>query len=140
MHFKLYYKSYDFDDLSYESMKWYKQETGRDLRSDLMGSLNRMIEANTGEGKRLENVMAFIGDVNASILLWCIAKSKNSALQLSEISDGVVRAGWRPTDDHDEFNQPYTYILYKLAVDVDTYYREETSKKKALSRSLEQQD
>lgn len=141
MHFKLFYKSYDFDDLSHESIKWYKQETGRDMRADLLGVINRMGDKDVDHGSRLEGIMRHIGDVDASILLWCIAKSKNSLLQISEISDAVVRSGWRLTESSCEFSQPYTYVLYKLAADIDSYYVTEGAKaKKAFSRSSETQD
>ena len=140
MHFKLFYKSYDFDDLSHESIKWYKQETGRDMRSDLLGVINRMGDKDVDHGVRLENIMRHIGDIDGATILGAIAKSKNSALQLSEISDAVIRSGWRVNDSSCEFRQPYTYVLYKLAVDIDKYYEEDGVKtKKAFSLSSVQQ-
>jgi len=130
MQFKLFYKSYDYK-VTWAAKRDFKRETGRGLWSTLMGVIN-VVHANKGVPtlKLMEAISNHVDDIDGSILLWCLAKQCNSAITLNEISDACDRSGWRPVSDDGEYAQPYCYVLYALALEVDRVYQEEAIQSK----------
>ena len=130
MEFKLCYKSYSYK-VTWSAKREFKRETGRGLWSTLQGV---MVVARKNSGGTVLELMQAIGehidDVDGAILLYTLAKQCNSTLQLSEIADACDRVGWIPVDSDDEFAQPYTYVLYKMVVDIDNMYAEEAKQAK----------
>ncbi len=139
MQFKLFYKGYDYK-VTWSAKRDFKRETGRGLWPTLMGVINVMHEnKDSSVLKRLEEVSKHIDDIDGAILLWCLAKQCNSMLTLNEISDACDRSGWRPVSEDGDYAQPYTYILYMLALEVDKMYQEEAIQaKKDLCHSKEE--
>jgi hypothetical protein len=125
MKFKLCYKEYDYK-VTWSAKRDFKRETGRGLWSTLQGIMP-IIQANR-EGS-VFNLMAEIGkhidDVDGPILLYTLAKQCNVALQMSEIADACDRVGWRPTENDNDYAQPYTFVLYNILLEIDTMYEQE---------------
>lgn len=140
MEFKLFYKSYPFK-VTWAAKRDFKRETGRGLWPTLMGVINVMIK-NKDKSilERLQAVSEHVDEIDGAILLWCLAKQCNNALTLNEIADACERSGWRPVDSDSDYAQPYTYVLYTLALTIDKVYQEEAIKsKKDLCHSSEEQ-
>ncbi len=122
MEFYLFYKRYEYK-VTWDSMRKYKRETGRDLWAVLMGVLN-IFHDNKDQStlEFLTRVADHVGVEDASILLKCITVHESN---LSLIADGVVRSGWLPIEDGDEKAQPYTFVLFKIAQELNRVYAEE---------------
>ncbi len=122
MEFHLFYKRYEYK-VTWDSMRKYKRETGRDLWSVLMGVLNIFhCDKEQSTLGFLTKVADHVGVEDAAILLKCITLHESN---LDLIADGVVRSGWLPIEDGDEKAQPYTFVLFKIAQELNRVYSEE---------------
>lgn len=141
MEIKLCYKTYQVNP-TLGAMKQFHDETGQDFWTTLLSVileaekckqegasvLDRLVRVS----KALElkpNAVAF--DVAANLFHCLIDKSLN--IPLSEIRDGMFRCGWLPTDRDGDMGEPYTYVIQKLAYDINEAMERSVkdSKKKA---------
>jgi hypothetical protein len=125
MKFKLCYKEYDYK-ITWAAKREFKRETGRGLWCTLQGIVGVVQENKESSAMKLcTEIGRHLGDVDGVILLYILAKQCNSALQLSEIADACDLVGWRPISNDDTYAQPYTIVLYSMALDIDDLYRQE---------------
>jgi len=132
MKFNLCYKSYEFK-MNLAAMKSFKEATGKDLWSTLtefiyIYNTSRQKQEHTFVlMKRLSEVCDFIDSAHA---LHSMAKQCNSKLPIEEIEDAMFHAGWRPGEDMDSMNEPYGLVMFQVALSIDDYFKELSTKKR----------
>ncbi len=127
MEIKLCYKTYPVS-VTLGAMKSFKDEVGQDLWTTIISVLSES-EKCKREGvsilDRLIRVSKAIElkpestsfDVAAALFHSIIDKSLN--VPLSEIRDGMLRCGMLPTERDGDMGEPYTYVIQKLAYDIN---------------------
>tara|TARA_R110002020_G_scaffold58268_1_gene159738 strand:+ start:874 stop:1278 length:405 start_codon:yes stop_codon:yes gene_type:complete len=124
MQFKLFFKSYNCKP-SLGAMKAFKEATGLDMWASLSSYMGTFA-VSVAEGVRtevaLERLAGVLDFVDASQLFYCIAKQANSALTIDEIEDAMFRCGILKSDRDSDMSEPYPFVLYKLALDVNDYH------------------
>ena len=139
MIFRLCFKDYKFKP-SIKAMKDFKEATGKDLWSSLVAYMGTFTNSRASDDS-VADTMAKLAQVldftDAAILFYCLAVQENKALQLAEIEDACFHAGILPSQRADDMSEPYPFVLYRLALDVQKYHVEETlDEKKTLAASL----
>lgn len=130
MRFTLCYKEYSFG-MSLGAMKQFKDATGKDLWHTLLAFLD---DWHASEGKSpLSRCRAVYGTVDfdtAAELIYCLVRSENKSIPLSEIEDAMFLVGWLPTDLDNSNVNPYPLILVSIAHDINKMFASEVDKVK----------
>ena len=113
------------------SMRQFKDRTGLDLWSTLINVWHAMdINRDAAILTRLKNVYEVCDFDTAAEVLHCLIKAENKNIPLEEIRDSMFRVGWIPVEIDGEMQQPWSYVLYKVALDVNQQFETENNKKK----------
>ena len=137
MEFKLFYKSYDYKP-SLAAIKQFKEATGLDLWASLIKYMVCFTESRkSGEsiGDMMFKLSGVVDFVQASQLLYCMAKQSNSALSIDEIEDAMFHAGILPSETEGDLCEPYPIVIYKMALDVQEYHSSLSKEKKPVAHS-----
>lgn len=124
MQFKLCYKSYDCKP-SLGAMKAFKDATGLDMWSTLvryMGTFTSSVAEGLPIEVALERLAGILDFVNSAQLFYCIAKQSNSVLTIDEIEDAMFHVGILKSERDSDMSEPYPFVMYKLALDVNEYH------------------
>jgi len=132
MEFKLFYKSYEYKP-SLDSIKRFKEATGKDLWSSLIKYMVCFVDARKN-GDSISEMMHKLADVldfvEASQVFYCLAKQSIPTLTIDEIEDAMFHAGILPNDSQSGMCEPYPLVLYKIALDVQDYHHSLANEKK----------
>ncbi len=137
MDFKLFYKSYDFKP-SLSAIKTFREATGLDLWASLIKYMVCFIDSKNNKdsvGDMIFNLSKVLDWVQASQLLYCLAKQSNNAVTIEEIEDAMYHAGITPNNEDSDLCEPYPLIIYKIAVDVQEYHSSLSKQKKPAAHS-----
>ena len=132
MQFKLFYKEYDCKP-SLAAIKLFKEATGLDLWSSLTKYMVCFTESRRDKesvAELLSKLAHVLDFVQAAQLLYCLGKQSNSALTISEIEDAMFHAGILPSSDESDLCEPYPYVIYRLALDINDYHASLSAEKK----------
>ncbi len=133
MDFKLCYKVYEYKP-NLAAIKKFKEATGLDLWGVLSKYTSVFIQAtrdNSGVSDMLHKLSEVLSFVDAAQLFYCLAKQCSNSVTIEEIEDAMFHAGIHASDSEHDMSEPYTIILYKVALDISKYHetlRAETKK------------
>ena len=132
MEFKLFYKSYDYKP-SLKAMKQFKESTGKDLWATLLRFMVTFTNSRNGGdsvAELLEKLSGVVDFVDAAQLFYALAKQENKSITIDEIEDAMFHAGILPSHDEHDYSEPYPFVLYQVALEVQEYHRTIASEKK----------
>lgn len=124
MHFKLCFKSYEYKP-SLKSMKEFKEATGLDLWSSLAKYMVEFSKARLdgcSVSETLHRLAEVLDFVNCAQLFYCLAKQESKSLTINEIEDAMYNAGILPSERDDDMSEPYPFVMYALALQVQEYH------------------
>ena len=132
MEFKLFYKTYNYKP-SLKAMKQFKEATKKDLWSTLLKFMVTFSNSrNSGDSvaELLEKLSEVIDFIDAAQLFYALAKQENSTLTIDEVEDAMYHAGILPSTEEHDYSEPYPFVLYQVALEVQDYHRTIASEKK----------
>lgn len=134
MHFKLFYKQYDYKP-SLSAIKQFKEATGKDLWSSLIAYMGCYIRCtHKDSGMDVTQLLVELSKVldfsDSAELFYAIGKQSNSALTIEEIEDGMYHAGIFPNIKETDKCEPYPFVMYQVALEVQKYHNSLAAKKK----------
>lgn len=132
MQIKLCYKEYQAK-MTLEAIKYYDQETGRDLWSDLvdfLGVWQVSMAENPTSMKLCSDLYKSMTFINASHIFRALITGVDSSRSLLEIQDAMFAVGWLPSSDDTGLAEPWPLIMYKAALDVNSEMLDFAKKKK----------
>ena len=138
MKFTLFYKDYSFKP-TLSAMKEFKESTGKDLWASLMGYISVYTSCAKSTDKNVADMLILLADVldfvEAAQLFYCLAKQENNSLTLQEIEDAMFHAGILKNNEAGNKAEPYTIVLYQLALQINEYHNQLHSEKKPKASS-----
>ena len=136
--FKLCGKAYAYK-MDLAAMRAFKKATDKDLWFTLISTmecyLSNIDKPILAQMKALYEAVDF---ETALQLFYALAKREDKTLDIEEIEDAMLRSGWRPIEQDNEFIQPYPIILFAVAQDIDSQIAEVVTAKKPQTGSDDQ--
>jgi len=112
--------------MNLDAMRQFKAKTGKDLWFTLVSFLESYIENQDKPTLTLmRSLYQCVDFETASEALHALVKQGDNSIELEQLQDAMFRAGWRPIEDENsEFIQPWPLVLFDLANQVDTEFKE----------------
>lgn len=112
-------------------MKYYKDETGRDLWSDILGYYAAFTETQGMDvHKRMHKLSEIINFDVAAKLFHAVIRGCNSSISLAVIEDAMFNVGILPSERDSEMSEPWPLVLVGMTIAINNEMIDFVKKKK----------
>ncbi len=131
MEFKLFYKSYSYKPCL-RAIKEFKESTGLDLWATLteyVGVFAKCRQDGVSVSETMSRLAKVVSFVESAQLFYCLAKQESS-VSIDEIEDAMFHAGILPSEREHDMGEPYPFVLYLVAAEIQEYHAQLTKNAK----------